>query len=90
MGGSKTLGGAENLLALCWASNSGMESDADLAEEARQRGWKIDRADPREAWEVPVWRWPGGWVELLPDGTFYHLLGPDDYRPPRPDQLEAL
>ena len=32
MGGSKSLGGAENLLSLCWQSNSGMEADADLAD----------------------------------------------------------
>lgn len=89
-GGSKLLNTPDNLAAMCWQSNSGMESDADEKSEASARGWHIDRADPREAWEVPMWRWPGDWVELLPDGTFYYLRGPDDYREPRPDQLEPL
>lgn len=90
MGGSTRFEGPENKILLCWEVNTGMESDSDEAEEARRRGWKIDRADPREAYEIPVWTWPGGWKQMLPDGTYYHVTSPAHVRELRPDQLEAL
>lgn len=90
MGGSSLYEGAENKAAMCWRANSGMESDSDEKSEAEERGWHIRRADPREAWNVPIWVWPGGWRQLLPDGTYYHMRSRDEIRPVRDDQLEPL
>lgn len=42
-----------NLILLCWETNARLESDAYLAQVARERGWKVSmHADPAS---VPVW-----------------------------------
>jgi len=43
MGGSKLLNRPSNLIVLCSDLNSRIESDAEVADYARQNGWKIDR-----------------------------------------------
>lgn len=43
MGGSKTLDGYANLLTLCFACNTALESDAAFAEKGRRMGWKVHR-----------------------------------------------
>lgn len=80
-GGSKRLEGPENKTLLCWVHNSRIEGDYVAAEEARQLGWKVDRFDPREAWEVPIWHKTLGWRQLLPNGQYLLIGGPDDVRP---------
>ena len=88
MGGSKSLNTPDNLILMCWSSNTGMEDDSDEAQEARLRGWKIDRADPRPAYEIPVWVWPGGWRQLLRDSTYFNVSSPADVRPVAEWQME--
>jgi 5-methylcytosine-specific restriction endonuclease McrA len=67
MGGSKLLDRADNLMAVCARWNGDMESDADVAAEARGWGHKLP------AWEAfshPVYDVMGGsWWVLLPDGS---------------------
>lgn len=47
MGGSKILDRPANVIVMCSAQNSLIESDAQYAEAARAYGWKLSR------WEVP-------------------------------------
>lgn len=47
MGGSKLLDRPANVLVMCSAQNSAIESDADAAAAAREYGWKLSR------WQVP-------------------------------------
>lgn len=42
MGGSKTRDRPSNIIVLCSAFNSLIESDADAARIARSKGWKLD------------------------------------------------
>lgn len=67
MGGSKLLDHPTNLLLVCQDYNFRMESQADVAEEAREWGHKLD------SWQDfsdPVYdRCDGEWYELFDDGT---------------------
>ncbi len=47
MGGSKLLDRPSNILVMCSAMNGLIESDAGVAECARENGWKLNR------WESP-------------------------------------
>lgn len=49
MGGSKALDRPANIMVLCSDMNSRIESDADLAEQARAYGWKLHRWQSPEA-----------------------------------------
>ncbi|KAM9863110.1 hypothetical protein ACI1US_00995 [Leucobacter sp. BZR 635] len=62
MGGSKTKHRASNLLWLCSLTNGLIESDADLGQEARERGIK-----------VPFWADTTITPVLYPDGRWYLL-----------------
>lgn len=60
MGGSKLLNRPSNLIVLCSDLNSRIESDAEMADYARQNGWKIDRwQDPdfEPVWYATEGRW---------------------------------
>ena len=60
MGGSKLLNRPSNLIVLCSDLNSRIESDAEVAEYARQNGWKITRwQDPdfEPVWYATEGRW---------------------------------
>lgn len=60
MGGSKLLNRPSNLIVLCSDLNNRIESDAEVAEYARQNGWKIDRwQDPdfEPVWYATEGRW---------------------------------
>lgn len=67
MGGSKLLDVYENLIRVCSDYNSKMESDSQVADQAREWGHKL------ESWqgfnEMIYDRCDGEWYELLPDGT---------------------
>ena len=67
MGGSKVLDTYENLLRVCQSYNTSMESNSDVAAEAR--GW----SHKLESWEdfsEPIYdRCDGEWYQLMPDGT---------------------
>ena len=45
MGGSKLLDRYDNLLRVCAALNYAMESDAEVAQEALENGWKLKSWD---------------------------------------------
>lgn len=45
MGGSKLLDRYDNLIRVCAQLNYAMESDARVAEEAREKGWKLGQWD---------------------------------------------
>ena len=47
MGGSKLLDRPSNVIVLCSAMNTLIESDARVAERARANGWKLSR------WQTP-------------------------------------
>ena len=60
MGGSKFLNRPSNILVICSDLNSRIESDAEVAEYARQNGWKITRwQDPdfEPVWYATEGRW---------------------------------
>lgn len=60
MGGSKLLDRPSNIIVLCSDLNSRIESDAEVADYARQNGWKIDRwQDPdfEPVWYATEGRW---------------------------------
>lgn len=66
MGGSKLLDTFENLLRVCPLLNYQMESDADVAREARQYGWKLGQWD---AFDMPVFdKIQQKWFLLTPKG----------------------
>lgn len=74
MGGSKTKHRASNLLWLCSLTNGLIESDADLGQEARERGIK-----------VPFWADTTITPVLYPDGRWYLLDdigGKEEHRDP--------
>lgn len=77
MGGSKRKHRLSNLVWLCSLMNGEIESDADLAEEARRRGIKVSQhTDPVL---VPV-EFPSGRFWLTDDGRRVHeseVGGPD-------------
>lgn len=53
MGGSKAMEKASNLVVVCSWLNGMMESDADVSEMAKSRGWKmLSWQDPTK---YPVW-----------------------------------
>lgn len=62
MGGSKTLDGPENLIAMCALANFRLEQDSAFADLGRIYGWKIRRSEDPTA--IPV---------LYPDGNHYSL-----------------
>lgn len=51
MGGSKILDRMDNLLRVCAWLNYAMESDAEVATEARSQGWKLGQWD---GFDTPV------------------------------------
>ena len=60
MGGSKLLDRPSNIIVLCSDLNSRIESDAEVADYAKQNGWKIDRwQDPdfEPVWYATEGRW---------------------------------
>ena len=62
MGGSKTRDRLDNLLLVCAVYNGLMESDAAVAERARQHGHKLWSW---QGFETPVWdEWMGLWYVL--------------------------
>lgn len=80
----------ENGCAICWRCNGDIESDAELAEIARQRGVKLRAGDnPRT---VALWcSFYGQWVQLVGDDCY--LTGERDIttRPQLrdPEQLDV-
>jgi hypothetical protein len=67
MGGSKSRDTASNIVVLCSTMNNLVESNADVAERARENGWKLRNGqNPRT---TPIW---------LPRLGFWALLN-DDY-----------
>lgn len=54
MGGSKRLDGYANLLTLCFACNTALESDAAFAEKGRDMGWKVHRNRGIDPADIPV------------------------------------
>jgi len=53
MGGSKLLDTASNIIVLCSTLNNLLETNADIAEQARVNGWKLRPGqNPKK---VPVW-----------------------------------
>lgn len=76
MGGSKARAERlDNLLMVCAAYNGLMESDADVAERAREQGHKL------RSWQdfdVPVWDvWSGLWYRLDPLGGKHPTRPPE-------------
>ncbi len=66
MGGSPAAERPSNGLILCWALNTAIAADAEVAAFAEARGWAISQwADPLE---VPVWDEPDGAWYRLGDG----------------------
>jgi hypothetical protein len=53
MGGSKLLNRPSNIVVICSELNWRMEADADVAEYAKSRGWKLERWQDPEF--EPVW-----------------------------------
>lgn len=71
MGGSKSRDVPSNIIVICSWLNSAMESQAEIAELARQQGWKIRSGDvPRE---TPVWHYSGSWRLYKDDFTYTNL-----------------
>jgi len=65
MGGSKTLHKPSNIIVLCSLSNGLIESDPELAQSAREYGWKLERwKDPKE---TPVFDFASGEWFVLDD-----------------------
>lgn len=63
MGGSKLLDRTANIMVLCSELNGRIESDADLAEQARAFGWKLYRHQVPE--DEPIYdRVTGEWYLL--------------------------
>lgn len=76
MGGSKLRDGPENLLTLCWQSNTRLESDSAFADLGRAMGWKLRSwQDPTE---VPV-RYYDGNTYTLTDRFTRHIVQEDNY-----------
>lgn len=69
MGGSKRKYTYAGYIVLCWESNVLLESDAAFAQEGRDKGWKINRSDPRQDSDIPV-LYPDGWRWLTDDGNY--------------------
>lgn len=78
MGGSKLRNGKSNLLVFCSLANGLIESDANLAQEARAYGWKLP------SWVDPLYEpaydvFSGSWYLLDNDGNrtlFYKEVKP--------------
>ena len=65
-GGSKLLDRADNLILVCAAYNYAMESDADIAKLAKERGHKLGSWD---GFDTPILDVPMGiWYTLTSDG----------------------
>ena len=62
MGGSKHRDGPENLVTLCWQSNTRLEADSAFADLGRLYGWKL------RSWETPAET-----PVLYGDGRYYFL-----------------
>lgn len=78
MGGSRFLDTPGNLLVVCSEYNGLMESDADVAQQARDYGWKIPRHSGLTPVEVPcmVMTTEGpGWVYLTERGDYDEARG---------------
>ena len=66
MGGSKNLDRFDNLIRVCAALNYAMESDAGVALEARELGWKLGQWD---GFEMPYFdKVMNRWYLLTQDG----------------------
>lgn len=59
MGGSKLLDRFDNLLRVCAWLNLQMESDSDVAAEAREMGWKLGQWDgfDHPYFDKPMMKW---------------------------------
>lgn len=67
MGGSKQLDRFDNLIRVCAALNYAMESDANIAKEAKDMGWKLGQW---QDFSQPVFdRMAMTWWQLDKDGT---------------------
>lgn len=66
MGGSTKLDRFDNLIRICAWLNYAMESDAAVASEARDKGWKLGQWD---SFDSPVYdQVQGQWFALSEDG----------------------
>lgn len=66
LGGSKILDRFDNLIRVCATLNYAMESDAKVASEARDMGWKLGQWD---GFEMPYFDKPANkWYLLTQDG----------------------
>lgn len=71
IGGSKVLDRPANIIVLCSAVNGLIESNADIAAQARVYGWKLQRWQVPE--DVPVFdRVTGEWFTL--DNDFHRVI----------------
>lgn len=70
MGGTKRPYTYAGFIALCWQSNTQLESDPEFARLGIEKGWKIEQSDPREDRDVPVWFEHDGWRWLTDDGNY--------------------
>jgi hypothetical protein len=69
MGGSKLRDNPANIVVMCSAFNSLMESDEAYANIARLYGWKLRPWE--SATETPLWHRPSGtWRVIKDDYTF--------------------
>ena len=76
-GGVKSRNRLSNIVTLCSAFNGLVEADADAAQEARMRGWKL------ESWQDPLFEpvWitsQNKWFLLDDDGGSVELLDWED------------
>lgn len=71
MGGSKLLDRPSNIIVMCADLNGLIESQADLAQQARAYGWKLHRWQIPE--ETPIYdRATGEWFLL--DNDFHRII----------------
>jgi hypothetical protein len=80
MGGSKLRDVPSNIVVICSWLNSAMESDAAVAEAARELGWKLKAGD--NPLTVPVYHSNGHW-RILDDVFNFHQNVPTDDMVPK-------
>ena len=67
MGSSKLLDRYDNLIRVCAELNYAMEANADIASEAREKGWKLGQWD---SFDKPVFdNVLGKWFALTKEGS---------------------
>lgn len=65
----------ENLIRICASLNYAMEQDADVAREAKDKGWKLGQWDN---YETPVYdRMQDAWFILTPKGDKVQVEKPE-------------